>query len=78
VLRRALGGLFLLLAVAAGGLGGLWAFMKAAGAEVDYCPRSDCTSGWYFAGALLAVAVAAAAVGVGLLRGKSRSQSVAR
>jgi hypothetical protein len=78
VLRRALGGLFLLLAVAAGGLGGLWALMKAAGAEVDYCPGSGCKSGWYFAGGLLALAVAAAVAGVGLLRGKSRSQSAAR
>jgi hypothetical protein len=44
--------------------------MKAAGAEVDYCPGSHCTSGWYFAGALLAFAAAAAVFGVALLRGK--------
>jgi hypothetical protein len=57
----------------AGGLGGVWGFMKAAGAEVDYCPESECTSGWYFAGGLLALAVAAAAVGFVLLRSRSRS-----
>ena len=50
--------------------------MKAAGAEVDYCPGSECTSGWYFASGLLAFA--AAAVGVGLLRGRGRIDQLTR
>jgi hypothetical protein len=69
-MRRALGGLLLLLAVAVGAVGALWAFMKAAGAEVDYCPESECTSGWYIAAMLLSLPVLAAVAGALLVRGK--------
>jgi hypothetical protein len=31
--------------------------MKAAGAEVDICSGSECTSGWYFARPILMGAV---------------------
>lgn len=64
---RSLGFLLLGLAFVAGALGALWAFMKAAGAEVDFCRGDSCTSGWYFAGGFLAVAAVAALVGVALL-----------
>jgi hypothetical protein len=73
--RRALGGLLLLLAALAGAVGGLWAFMKAAGAEVDYCPGSGCTSGWYLAVGLLTLALAAGVAGVALLRGERSSRA---
>ena len=67
---RATGVAAFVLAVLLGALGGLWAFMKAAGAEVDYCRGGGCTSGWYVVALLLGLAVLAAVVALGLLRGK--------
>ena len=72
-MRTVVGALFLLAAVAGLAVGGLWAFMKAAGAEVDWCNRGDCTSGYYGAGAILLVAVIVGAIGVALLRGNRRA-----
>jgi hypothetical protein len=64
-------GLLLLLASAAGiALGGFWAFMKASGAEVDYCDGSQCISGWYPAGTILLVAALAGLLGLALLRAR--------
>jgi hypothetical protein len=55
--RRASGALLVLVAAVGAATGGLWAYMKAAGAEVDICSGSECTSGWYFARPILMGAV---------------------
>ena len=73
---RILAGALLVLAAAAGlAFGGLWAFMKAAGGEVDICrdPGGECTSGWYYAGPILAVSLLVLMLGVGLLRSGLRN-----
>ena len=73
-MTRLLAILLLATAVAAAIVGGAWGLMKGAGGEVDYCRGGDCTSGWYGAGALLAVSVAAAIAGVALLRRRRRDE----
>lgn len=67
-MRRMIGALLFVVALVAAAVGGSWAFMKAAGAEVDYCAASDCTSGWYPASALLALAAVAGLASIRLLR----------
>jgi hypothetical protein len=66
--RVRVGALLMFLAAIGLALGGLWAFMKASGAEVDVCTGRSCTSGWYYAGPILAGAVVAGAIGIALLR----------
>jgi hypothetical protein len=67
-LRRLVGGVFIGAALLAGAIGGLWAYMKAGGAEVDLCGGSDCTSGWYPATAFLGSAVVLGVLGTVVLR----------
>ncbi len=67
-MRRSLGTVLVANAALAGVLGGLWAFMKAAGAEADYCDGQNCTSGWFGAVAFLALAVITGLVGWSFLR----------
>lgn len=68
-MRRLLAILLLLIAVGAAVGGGMWAFMKASGAEVDICERGDaCTSGWYGEAVFLVFAVFVGAAGFTLLR----------
>ena len=67
-MSRSVGVVLLVVALLAGLVGGFWAFMKAAGAEVDYCDGPNCTSGWYGAAAFLALALIVGGVGLGLLR----------
>jgi hypothetical protein len=70
---RELAGTFLILVSMAGlAIGGLWAFMKAAGAEVDICRAGEggCTSGWYYAVPILVAALVVGAIGIGLVRSK--------
>jgi hypothetical protein len=69
-MRRATGVVLLIIAVLVGALGALWAGMKSAGAEVDYCPEGGCVSGWYVVGVLFGVAVLVAVAGVSVLRGQ--------
>jgi hypothetical protein len=47
--RRFAGAVLVLVAAVGVAFGGLWAFMKATGAEVDICGTGEegCTSGWY-------------------------------
>jgi hypothetical protein len=67
--RRFGGGLLILVAALGAAFGGLWAFAKAGGGEVDICPAGrDCISGWYFAGPILVGAVVVGLIGVALLR----------
>jgi hypothetical protein len=68
--RRASGALLVLVAAVGAAIGGLWVFMKAAGAEVDICSGSECTSGWYFAGLILVGAVVIGRIGLALLRAR--------
>jgi hypothetical protein len=44
--------------------------MKAAGAEVDICSGSECTSGWYFVAPILVGAVVMGLIGMALLRAR--------
>jgi hypothetical protein len=77
---RILAGALLVLAAAAGlAFGGFWAFMKAAGGEVDICrnPGEECTSGWYYAGPILAVSLLVLVLGVVLLRSGQRDSGAA-
>jgi hypothetical protein len=60
--------LLILVAALGAAFGGLWAYAKAAGGEVDICPDGDCISGWYFAGPILLGAVVVGLIGVALLR----------
>jgi hypothetical protein len=68
---RALAGV-LLIVISLGGIaiGGFWAFMKAAGAEVDICTDAGggCTSGWYYAVPILMSSLVVAAIGILLVR----------
>jgi hypothetical protein len=68
--RRFGGGLLILAAALGAALGGLWAYAKAVGGEVDICLHGDCISGWYFAGPILAGAVVVGLLGVSLLRAR--------
>ena len=69
-MRRASGALLVLVAAVGAAIGGLWAYMKAAGAEVDICSGSECTSGWYFVAPILVGAVVMGLIGMALLRAR--------
>jgi uncharacterized membrane protein YidH (DUF202 family) len=70
---RTLVGAFLVLVACVGvAVGGLWAYAKAAGAEVDICDGPRCTSGWYYAAPILIGAVVVGVFGVALLRSERR------
>lgn len=69
-MRTLLGVLLVGFAALASGVGALWAFMKAAGAEVDYCPDAKCTSGWYPATGILVSALILGVLGLVTLRGR--------
>jgi hypothetical protein len=69
-MRRGSGALLLVVAGLGVAIGGLWAFMKAAGAEVDICSGPECASGWYFAGPILVGAVVVGLIGIALLRAR--------
>jgi hypothetical protein len=73
--RRFSGAVLVLVAAVGVAFGGLWAFMKAAGAEVDICGTGEegCTSGWYYAVPILAIALILGVVGVVLLRGEGHA-----
>jgi hypothetical protein len=73
--RKVGGGVLLLIALLCASLGGFWAYMKAAGAEVDICGTGEqgCISGWYFAGPLLFAAVVFGLLAAAAFRGGSGS-----
>lgn len=70
-MRRTLGMVLVLIALPSLAVGGLWAFMKASGAEVDFCEGGSCVSGWYPAATLLVVGFASGLAGLTLLRARS-------
>ena len=72
--RLAAGALLVASAVVCAAIGGMWAFMKAGGAEVDFCSGSTCTSGWYPATGLLLLALVVGAVGAALIRAVRRAR----
>ncbi len=59
----------MLIALAGFAIGGLWAFAKAVGGEVDICtdPGGGCTSGWYYAVPILLGSVLVGGLGVALV-----------
>jgi hypothetical protein len=71
-MRELAGTLLILVSLAGLAIGGLWAFMKAAGAEVDICRAGEggCTSGWYYAVPILVAALVIGAIGIGLVRSR--------
>ncbi len=79
-MRTLVGLLLLLVAAGAGVLGGTWAYVKASGAEVDFCQGAGagCLSGWYPAGTILAFSLLLGVAGVVLLRGGGNSRSYDR
>jgi hypothetical protein len=74
-MRRFAGAVLVVIAAAGLVVGGFWAYMKAAGGEVDICrdPGGKCTSGWYYALPILAGSAVVLVIGVVLLRGGYRS-----
>ena len=71
-MARLVGALLLLAGAIGAAVGGIWAVLKASGAEVDICNGPRCTNGWDYAGPILVGSVAIAAIGIAVLRG-SRS-----
>lgn len=74
-MHRSAGGVLLVaFAAVCAGIGGLWAFMKAGGAEVDLYRGSSCTSGWFPATGFLLLALALGLVGAVLIRAGRRAR----